>query len=124
MAATPEPYRGGRPVTVSRRPLRPPSLLRGSAQALDATQALLRSEAALVRWDVQRWAGAMGLSLVLLGGAGVLLVAAWTLALVAAVLATDAVALPIRLAAVALLHGLLAGGLLLWRARLRRNAGG
>lgn len=123
LAPTSEIARDARRLVVSRQPPRP-SLLRGSTQALEASQALLRSQAALLRRDAERWAGSLGLGLGLAAAAGVMLAAAWTLAVIAAVMAADTVALSLRLAAVAGLHAALGAALLYARARVARRSHG
>jgi hypothetical protein len=100
------------------------SLLQGGARALDATQALLRTQAALVRRDAERRIEALGLGLALAAAAGTMLVAAWALGLIAAVMAADALSVPVRLAAVAALHAALGVALLVWRARVARGGHG
>lgn len=121
MSEAPQAYRR---VVVSRRLAPRPSLLHASAHALDATQALVRSHAALMRRDAERWAGAVVRGLGLAAAAGVMLAAAWTLAVIAAVMAADAVVLPLRIAAVALLHAALGAALLVWRSRASRSGHG
>ena len=96
---------------------RPPSVVDAAARAFTAGRTVARSRAALLRHEAGRAVSNAFLSTALAVLGGALLALAWMVWLAAAVLAIDAISLPLRLAAVGAVHGAIGVALLVWRAR-------